>query len=425
MNRNNNFKNVFKLYNLFFVLFCLFFLSFQNFITVAFDLPSYLDEALQVIMLMALIFKSYSDNNSKLVVKAYFVCFIFLFLISFEAYSHRGYSLVIQQVFIHLKFIVFIGYLALIAKEETCLFVFKIVFVVTIVFFAINLFMPLGFNEFFDQRVMIRSDFVRPIGIQGHTGTLGFIIAISSIYFISSNKKLDDISKLIVIILCLFLILLTTVRTGLVVFPILFLWLFKKSFKKFLILTVCLIVLVTSIGKNNYMDELVDITQSNIEMTVDANEPGMSSYIRGIMIYFSFQLANERFPLGTGASTYGTVKSDDSNIYAEIGLHNSRFFLDKDGIYDSNFASLLGEFGYLGVIFYYTFFVVFCVKICSVNNRKTAPEFVFSMILLMLGYSVTNPVFMNTFQIFTFALVFVAAQKYVSNKPKDKEVTCE
>ena len=69
-------------------------------------------------------------------------------------------------------------------------------------------------------------------------------------------------------------------------------------------------------------------------------------------------LSRRRFlsALGTGAATYGTVMSDNSAVYAEIGLQNSRYFVEKDGIYDSNFASLLGEFGFIGL---FMFFIVF------------------------------------------------------------------
>jgi hypothetical protein len=180
-----------------------------------------------------------------------------------------------------------------------------------------------------------------------------------------------------------------------------------------------------SLDSNKYIDDLISITQTNIEMTVDADEPGKSSYIRGIMIYFAFEIANERFPFGAGAASYGTVKSDNSNIYADFGLHNSRFFIDKEGIYDSNFASLLGEFGYLGMLSYYLIFIYLCKRINLFRDRKTSPEFFFILLTLMIVYSLTNPVFMNTFQIFTFGLIFVSAKYKTSKQTFMREIKNE
>ena len=128
-----------------------------------------------------------------------------------------------------------------------------------------------------------------------------------------------------------------------------------------------------------------------------------------MMIYFAFDLANDRFPIGTGASTFGTVKSDNSAIYTEIGMQDSRFFIEKEGIYDSNFASLLGEFGYIGALIYYIFFILICLKVSEFYGYRNTTEFKFVFFVFFTIYSVTGPVFMNTYQIVIFIIILLAA----------------
>lgn len=44
------------------------------------------------------------------------------------------------------------------------------------------------------------------------------------------------------------------------------------------------------------------------------------------------------------------------------------------------------------------------------TEYKTSKEFAFVVIGSMVVYTVTNPVFMNTFQVFTFGLFMIAAR---------------
>ena len=146
------------------------------------------------------------------------------------------------------------------------------------------------------------------------------------------------------------------------------------------------------------------------------------------MIYFAFDLAIDRFPLGTGAATYGTVMSDNSAVYAEIGLQNSRYFVEKDGIYDSNFASLLGEFGFIGL---FMFFIVFNRVITMPMSKSelylSESEFRFVLLMLVIAYGVTTPIFMNTYPAFILALVSVASyhDKISVNKDSSSKLNTE
>jgi hypothetical protein len=425
MNSNsivNKITLISKLYWLILLLSIVLFLFFQNSLTVLFSLPTYLDEIIQGFMLASIffgVFNSQYSNSCKKILKIYVSLTMVMFLLSIEAFSHRGYGNVLQQVFVHSKFVIYVSFLAVFVEPKWIKKIIHSLFVISVCFLFFDLIKPGYLNALLDQTVQIRGGVPRPIGIQGHTGTLGFFMSLAAAFYISSFEKVSQQVKYFIFFIMAILVVITTVRTALVVFPIILLWWFKDSFQKSLGIILIIGTLALIIGSNKYTDELVSITEQNIEMSIE--DPTKNAYIRGMMLFFSFELANDRFPFGTGASTFGTVKSDDSVIYAELGVQNSRFFIEKDGIYDSNFASILGEFGYLGAFFYYSVFIYLSIYIVKLNGLKTSNEFHFVILFTMLLYSFTNPIFMNTFQIFTYGLFLNAARTIESTSTPTTE----
>jgi len=413
----NKIENAASLYWLVFVFIAISFLAFQTSMTVIFDLPTFIDEIIQFLMLVSICFVAVKDKSKRFIILSYLVLFTLMFVMSYKAIGHRGLSLVVQQVFVHLKFVIYIGFLFIFVSANVARKFIYIITIFTLVGLTIDLIKPGMLHYFLEQNLQVRGGVIRPIGFQGHTGTLGFFMSLAAAYFVSANRYINTYVKYFVLIVMIVLVVLTTVRTALIVFPLIFLWLLKDSFIKFAPILLFSIAIAFSFGSNKYVEELVSITEQNIEMSIES--PMKSAYIRGMMLYFSFELATDRFPLGTGAATFGTVKSDDSNIYAELGVQNSRFFIEKDGIYDSNFASVLGEFGYFGTIFYYASFIWFCLRLIKMKNQKANKEYVFVLLSLMLVYSITNPIFMNTYQIFMFGLFFLAGQQQVENSSVD------
>ncbi|MDE3271259.1 O-antigen ligase family protein [Pseudoalteromonas sp. G4] len=389
------------------------FLPLQNALTHLLGLSTYIDEFIQLFMLAILIWKSFTLKSAKFIVMSYAFLVLWMSILSIKAVPERGLSNVAQQIFVHSKYIVFIGFFYLVVKSQISKKVLNVIICLSVFFLFFDLLFQGTLNALLDQKVQMRGGSVRPIGIQGHTANLGFFMSMLAAYFICSDNKISQKAKFIFIFMSLILVFLTSVRTALVVFPIILAWGFRASFRVTATVIGTLSLIFVAIGPNKYFNELVEITQQNIINTIE--NPTKAAYIRGMMIYFSFELANERFPVGTGAATFGTVKSDDSAIYAELGVRNSRFFIEKDGIYDSNFASVLGEFGYLGFALYYYFFISFILRLCSFDKKtKVNSEFLFVSISLMLVYSFTNPVFMNTNQIVIFALFLAAASKPVN-----------
>lgn len=392
-------------YKDFFKQLAILYLFFQVAIISALPVPTIVDEGIQAVFLLALFFASFKDKRAEFSVKFYTLIVFCMLLMSYSAISHRGLVNVALQIFVHSKFILYIAALFIFFDIEKVRKSIIFLMTASVIFLLFDLIFPGVLHKLFGVDILLRGESIRPVGIQAHTGTLGFLFAVFSVYILFSVKRTNYLWYLVFFI-CVLLVFLTTVRTAMLAFPVILLWLFKDSLKQASIVLVFIIPAIMLFSKTKYADELVYITQQNIQMSIE--DPQKSAYIRGMMIYFSFELANQNFPIGTGAATFGSVRSDESNVYAYLGVHNSRFFIEKDGIYDSNFASILGEFGYLGLLYYLSF-------IYFITSKRLLPKgyilgnACYPLMILFILYSFTNPVFMNTFQIFAFSIFYFAS----------------
>ncbi|RHW74905.1 O-antigen ligase family protein [Colwellia sp. RSH04] len=406
--------NVLSFYRLILIAFvccCLFFIAVLVKLSI---LPSFIDEAILFGLFIYAVYKSQSDE----VVKYVFLLYLFLFflyaLLSYQAIASRGIITVLLQIFIHLKYMLFFIFCWGTLGPKNSLTFIKVILTISVVFLLINLLTGGLFNTLFDTKVNLRAGSARPIGIQADTGSLGTTFALIGCLLVSGLKSSSNNIKITILLAMTVLILIASTRTALVLLPLVVLWWLRDSIKSFFIASILLACSVFFIQSSKYMDEMINITIENIEWTLE--DPVASSYIRGIMIYFAFDLAADRFPFGTGAGTYGTVMSDNSAVYAEIGLQDSRYFIEKDGIYDSNFASLLGEFGFIGLFLYlFIFYRVINAPFQNSQQWESEGEFRFVLFSLVLAYGVTTPIFMNTYPAFILSLVMVASFHCINN----------
>lgn len=111
-----------------------------------------------------------------------------------------------------------------------------------------------------------------------------------------------------------------------------------------------------------------------------------SQYIRAIMLYLGARLLIDYFPIGSGAGNFGSVMSDGSPVYIDLGVSSSYFFVNHIGIYDSNFASIMGEYGIAGVFLFYAF-VLKSLR----NTLKNKQDPIKPIFFLILVTSLTQP----------------------------------
>lgn len=374
----------------------------------------YIDEVLLVLALFLILLPLQKDTGYTKMVVGLFVLVAVFFLLSFNSYSYRSEVTIFTQILMHFK--AFFLFLLLYNFREYINFkwiVHSFLFL-TIIGVVINMVMGESFIKMIDALVQYRFGFLRPVGLQGSTGNLGITFAYLYLFYMFHSSK-ESYSKILILTLVFAsLFLLSSLRTPFIALLISFGFIFGASFKKLLFGGV-LIALLVPIFMNDYMTEMVMLT---IDDLASLSDPTEAQYIRGIMLYFSFVLAAKYFPFGTGAASYGTFLSDNSPVYQEIGVSTLWFFQQKLGIYDSNFASILGEFGVTGLLLF-SFFLYKIIRLVVKDGAN--PAFAITFGGLLAFYSLVNPIFMSSFPALLMAVMLAAVVPTQKEKEQNKE----
>ncbi|MCK4440604.1 MAG: hypothetical protein KAU90_01270 [Sulfurovaceae bacterium] len=126
-------------------------------------------------------------------------------------------------------------------------------------------------------------------------------------------------------------------------------------------------------------------------------------YIRGIMIYYSIVLSIEYFPIGTGAASYGSVMSKGSQVYINLDIDKLRFFRDMSGVYDCNIATILGEFGIVGIILFGLLFWKLW-SFLKKNNSNNNMNYYKVLIILIFFIMLKGSMLMHSYTSLIFAM---------------------
>ena len=162
------------------------------------------------------------------------------------------------------------------------------------------------------------------------------------------------------------------------------------------------LLLIPIIVEWDFVNFFISETQKNIS---EFQNISVSKYIRGIMIYNGFLLFLIYFPIGSGAATFGSVMSEGSIVYYELGIAGLEFFEDFWGVFDSNLAAILGEFGLIGVfVFGFLYFCCFKRVYSASKNKKVALPYLIIIFIFGLVVLITNPFFMYQYNSLIFLL---------------------
>lgn len=117
-----------------------------------------------------------------------------------------------------------------------------------------------------------------------------------------------------------------------------------------------------------------------------------TSSVRITLIRKGIEVANRYFPLGSGFATYASEMASRyySKLYIEFGWQNSWAFRPNSGfLNDAFFASILGQFGWIGFSLYlialYQLFKMINSKMISKRERVTTIATVLALCAAMIG----------------------------------------
>lgn len=375
----------------------------------------YSDEALLGLALVSILIPVEKDTRLIQAVVLTLCSIIFFIAISYNAFSFQSPMKIIMQSFIHCKTFIFFLVLYTYRNYLPLKGIVSALFIITLIGIALNLLLGPIFINALNAHLQYRFGLVRPVGFQADTFYLGLSCCYFYLYYLFKNKDFDKPTIFIPLTIgftALFVI--SSLRTPFVALALAMLFIFIKSWRGVLVgtlLVAAAIPLVVSQG----MDEIIQLTQDDIAGIADPD----SQYMRGMMIYFSVILALENFPFGTGAATYGTILSKGGPIYDYLGLSTFYAVIQEEGIYDSNFASVFGEFGFAGL----AMFLFVAYKLVQLVWGKGGNHtFLLCFSGFVLFYFLVAPVFTSGFGAMMTSLILVAMCKHIEETNKSKVI---
>lgn len=172
-------------------------------------------------------------------------------------------------------------------------------------------------------------------------------------------------------------------------------------------MTISIIIILVFAFLMSFFISLED-TVFKIQNTIS----GDLRYIRAAMLMGGISLANEFYPLGVGGGLFGSSMSRGSEAYEIVGISHWDTVIDMTGVFDSGFGAILGEYGYLGLLFYIALmFLVMRYALRKPVSRINA-LFIVALILFMSSFrTVASDFFFSFYILFIFLTVISSSQK--------------
>jgi len=227
----------------------------------------------------------------------------------------------------------------------------------------------------------------RLIGFQFKPNDLALCLAFFSVALLYSRPVLKHDYFNWILLLCIAaFVLLTTSRTALIVLVLTYiLYALTKRYYALLIFSTLIGLLSIFIRLESIQSSFMFAeTLSNLSELINIKD---SQYIRGIMVVLGWNILFDHFPVAFGAGSFGTTMSADSPVYNYLGVGVLSFFDTMEGIYDSNLASIFGEYGVMGTLI----FVYFLQKMIGnfANGNRLIGGYIWTVIIVV---SLTQPI---------------------------------
>ncbi len=181
------------------------------------------------------------------------------------------------------------------------------------------------------------------------------------------------------------------VVVGLVIIWALYIYYIKQRSNFYFLFTIIFLTLIGYIAIMNIpaLNEKID-KYSVIYGGSDSHE----MIARPALYYQSLNIANDFFPLGSGQGTFGSIPVNMvySKVYYDYGLSNIHGLGESGENYkmDTHWASILGENGYLGTLFYIMLFFYPISRLKYARHRPQYNMLKFLFISIFLDISIES-----------------------------------
>lgn len=321
------------------ILFCaVAWIGFEGFLTAFYDIPA-LNFVTHIMIFLAFTGAFLSSTNRLRIGKSmlHLILSIGLLVCTSVLGSHgKGPVVALVAVLLYVK----IAYIFILAKtiKIDSLAAFLVILSTLHISGAIASY--IFYDFFFHLRGADNWDGTRRIlGLQLNPNALAFFSASLALFFIFIRRRS------ILAILLMAILLWSGSRSALIFFLVASIylgWIEGRTRGKLAILVA---VLVGSLGATIYSESILN-TLEKINNTVFSD----GLYVRAAMLVGGYRLALENFPFGSGGGTFGSPLGTDMAAYRDASIAYLPKVQDGGGIHDSGVGSLLGEYGFVGVV---------------------------------------------------------------------------
>jgi len=140
----------------------------------------------------------------------------------------------------------------------------------------------------------------------------------------------------------------------------------------------------------------------------------LGGHVRGTLIKYGIVTAITYFPFGSGFATYGSemAKRYYSQLYIKYGWANTwAFGKDSNYLNDNFFASIVGQFGFIGFAIYLTVLCALFVQINSKSLDKYERVFSIATVLTIIAVMIGSASAKSIMGICTFAVLGIISSK--------------
>ena len=357
----------------------------------------YVDELLLFFCFLVIFLKILNKGKIALLHITFIIFLIYSIVISLLFGLNRSFFEIIVQSIISIKFFIFLITFVLLFKNH--IQEIKKFFYIILGFVAlgilIHLILGTTFNGIYKVSTYARP-YLRYTGFFRHPNHLAYISVVYIALVLDSFKKINENINWVgwlKVLVGIGVIFLTDSRTALLAIAILFIsFYWDYAYKNVNIFFSFLFAGMLSIFLLLIFTDLSGSIIANIEMSFSLK----SHYIRGLMLFMSFMLIVQYFPIGSGAGTFGSIFAKDSQVYKDFGVDHRFYFVEEWGIYDSNFASIIGEYGFIGIIFFIILFTSAYKNLRFNFSGVKKPPMLKAMFWVFVFFCISNPMLTNS-----------------------------
>lgn len=305
-----------------------------------------------VVLLLMYVYILYSAAFNNKIYSAFFYILSWALLLitaSLLFGRNRDFISIVLQGFLQTKFFIFCGFALIFVSFFNATKILWFLIIASIIGAVFNLIAPDFFHKLgLAERYRLEGLSVARIGgLQLNANRLGRLLALIPLvgpHVLNIRTR----NFILLLFICAILLYFTGSRVSQALFVIgsAYYWVINmkhNQIRKAMLLIVGAPILVAAllIGSQNLRLDELDSTE-----IVGEEAPAF----RVVLLLEGAKLAASNFPIGTGLATYGTPFAQSSSVYEETSISDTFFFNQGVALYDNNFASILGETGWFGII---------------------------------------------------------------------------